>query len=79
MSHRANECKMKRWETHLWYQRRLGFLGGLRWSLATAADRRGLIHKPISLRPYWLRRNVFVRMAGSSDVELFENIFLGTR
>jgi FkbM family methyltransferase len=68
---------MTRWETHAKYRRKLGFLEGLRWSLAKAADRRGLIHKPVSIRPYWLRRKVLVRMAGSSDVELFENIFLG--
>lgn len=67
---------MNRWRTHLRYQRRLGFLGGLKWSLARAADRRGLIHRAASIRPSWLYHPVYVRMGQSSDVDLFENIFL---
>ena len=67
---------MKRWETHLWYQRRLGFLGGLGWSLATAADRRGLVRGPISIRPPWLSQPLYVRLGGSSDADLFGDIFL---
>jgi FkbM family methyltransferase len=67
---------MTRWETHFWYQRRLGFLGGLRWSVANAADRRGLVHKAVSLRPKCLRHPVSIRMGQSSDFDLFRNIFL---
>jgi FkbM family methyltransferase len=67
---------MNRWRTHLRYQRRLGFLGGLKWSLARAADRRGIVHRTISIRPAWLDHPLYVRMGQSSDVDLFENIFV---
>ncbi|MGA3130110.1 MAG: FkbM family methyltransferase [Terracidiphilus sp.] len=67
---------MTRWETHFWYQRRLGFLCGLRWSLANAADRRGLVHKAVPLRPSCLRHPVLVRMGQSSDRDLFRDIFI---
>jgi FkbM family methyltransferase len=65
-----------RWDTHLKNQRRLGFWGGLRWSYARAADRRGLIHDAISIRPHWLRHPVHVRMGESSDMDLFQDIFV---
>lgn len=67
---------MIKWGTHFWYQRRLGFLCGLRWSLANAADRRGLVHEAVSFRPRCLRHPVSVRMGPSSDVDLFRDIFL---
>jgi FkbM family methyltransferase len=73
---RVLRLEMTRWETHFNYQRRLGFLCGLRWSLARAADRRGLIREAVSLRPSWLHHPIFVRMKGSSDIDLFQDIFV---
>jgi len=67
---------MTRWETHFKYQRRLGLLAGLRWSFANAADRRGLIREAVSIRPRGLLHPVFVRMGESSDVDLFQSIFV---
>lgn len=67
---------MTRLETLLQYQRRLGFFAGAKWSVARFANRRGFVRGSISIRPGWLRHSVMVRMQQSSDIDVFDAIFV---
>lgn len=59
------------------YQKRLGAATGSFWYLITRADRLGLWpRQSFRLQPKVLRHPVVVRMNGSSDTDVFNQIFL---
>ena len=66
-----------RFKTLRKYQRTLGLVAGARWSLLRSADFRGLLRKKtVQLHPRVLAHPVHVRMQGSSDQNVFEQIFV---
>jgi len=57
--------------------RRLGFRAGLKWYCVYQANRHRLLRRPfVTMRPRALRFPIEVRIQGSSDVNVFQQIFV---
>jgi FkbM family methyltransferase len=58
------------------YQRNLGTGCGLRWYMLQSLETHGRLKAPVSVRPAKLRHKVLLRTGGSSDPDVFWQIFL---
>jgi FkbM family methyltransferase len=59
------------------YQNALGFVAGLKWYAALVAKWRHLLRtKQVRIRPFFLAHSVLVRVPDSSDMDVFEHLFV---